>query len=97
MDKRAKARLRKCPACHTLGVEVDELMSGARCLSCHRIVEVNVVYSCGLSILLGVLVWWSFRNDYGPLGLFFTALVCIYSAGYKKIISNHFPLKVYGG
>lgn len=96
MGKHGKVPLRKCPVCESVAVDVEELSNGSRCLSCHRLVEVNVVYSVGVSLILAVLVWWSFRNDYGPLGLFFTALMCIYSAGYKKIISNYFPLKVYG-
>lgn len=95
MEKSGQAKLRRCPSCQSIAVNIDELSSGSRCLHCHETVEVNATYSWGVSIVLAVLVWWAFRNSYGPLGLFFTALLCIYSSGYKQIISNFFPLKVY--
>jgi hypothetical protein len=95
MGKPGHAKLRRCPSCQSIAVNIDELSSGSRCLHCHETVEVNAIYSIGLSLVLAVLVSWAFRNSYGPLGLFFTALLCIYSSGYKQITSNFFPLKVY--
>ena len=95
MMSAGQAKLRKCPNCQNLAVNIDEVSAGSRCLTCHKLVEVDALYSIGVSVVLGVLVWWSFRNSYGPLGLFFTAVLCIYSSGYKQIISNYFPLKVY--
>ena len=88
---------RTCPSCKNRSVLVAELYDGSRCLSCHKTVEVNVIYSWGLSLILVAIAGVSFHYGLGAVGLCATAIIVVYSSGYKKIISHYFPLKVYLG
>ena len=87
--------LRLCPVCKNKAVQRQNIYQGARCLHCHRIVEVNVLYSSGVSLVLAAIVGLSFHYSYGTVGLCTTVILVIYSSGYKAITTRYFPLKSY--
>lgn len=87
--------MRICPICGNSSVDPEELAKGSRCLSCHSIIEVNIVYAIGISLLLLALALLSFKYDQGVLGLLFTITLVLYSSCQKKFTQNYLPLKAY--
>lgn len=88
-------RMRICPNCKNHTIDPAELFQGARCLSCHKTIEVNAIYAWGISIVLLTLALISFRYEQEVIGLIFTVTLLTYTAFYKKIASQYLPLKAY--
>jgi hypothetical protein len=96
--KRIKVKmkiLRKCPCCGNKGVDINELFTGAHCLYCTCLIEVNSLYSYGLSIILCGLSILFFKLSLLMLGTLTLVGLLFYTSSYKYLISRYLPLKNY--
>ena len=88
---------RKCPNCKNLTVDTAELERsyGLRCLSCRKIIEVNIGVSIFLSIVFSGGAFLSFKSDWPIPGFFLLFGSLLYASGFKKINARWLPLKHY--
>jgi hypothetical protein len=66
-------------------------------MHCHKIIDVDALYSIGLTVALAVIAGVSFSYSYGVVGLCATVFLVLYSSAYKEIITRYLPLKSYRG
>lgn len=90
-----KKDFRKCPLCKGNSIDTKELSNGARCLSCHSLIEVNIYYSWGMSIILCAITVLLFKQSFVTIGWFSLFVMIIFTSNYKYWITNYFPLKSY--
>ena len=88
--------LRECPECEHGKLIVRELHRGCRCSYCHKLIEIDFVYSAGIPVLLALLIWLSFNNDFDIVGLILTVSIVLYTAGYNTVWCRFLPIKHYG-
>ena len=86
---------RPCPECDHGQVIVKELSKGTNCSYCHKLIELEFAYIVGIPLALGILLTIFFNSDLDGLGYLSTALMVLFTAGYKEVFSAFLPIKHY--
>lgn len=89
--------MRTCPECTNGKLELKELSQGCECPHCHKIIEIDVIYSDGIPILLALAVTLGFSYDAEIIGVSATIALVLFTAGYRSVWSKYLPLKHYEG
>jgi len=87
--------LRTCPECTNGKLEARELCRGCECPYCHKIIEIDAIYSYGIPILLALIVTLGFSYDAEIVGLSATVALVLFTAGYRSVWTQYLPLKHY--
>jgi hypothetical protein len=78
--------LRTCPECTNGKLELKELSQGCECPRCHKIIEIDAIYSYGIPVL---------SYDAEIIGMSGTVALVLFTAGYRSVWTKYLPLKYY--
>ena len=87
--------MRTCPECTQGKLALSELSHGCECPHCHKLIEIDAVYSYGIPILLALVITLAFSYDMGVLGIGGTVAIVLFTAGYRTVWTKYLPLKHY--
>lgn len=87
--------MRTCPECTHGRLDASKLSEGCECPYCHKIIEIDALYSYGIPILLALVVTLGFSYDFGVIGISATVAIVLFTAGYKTVWTKFLPLKHY--
>ena len=76
-------------------MDIAQIHTGARCLFCLKVIEVDLFYPMLVAVASVLSVSFLFANSYGLMGLILTVLIVLFNSAYRQITSRFFPLKTY--